>query len=88
MMRLKPNDDTQNHIIDLGEVNQKEKEREKRTLFVTGAFFDGVALSALGSEDLLTGFRVSGRCFIERRHLIEIGKNLKRCVAFDGFFWV
>lgn len=38
------------------------------TLFVTGAFVDGVTLSALGSEDLLTGLGVSWWCFIERRH--------------------
>ena len=38
------------------------------TLFVVGTFVDGVALSALGFEDLLAVLGVSGRSFIERGH--------------------
>ena len=47
------------------------------TLFVTGAFVDGVTLSALGPEDLLTGLGVSWWCFIERRHF-RWGRKLRR----------
>lgn len=38
------------------------------TLFVAGSFVDGVALRALGLEDLLTGFGIAGGTFVEGRH--------------------
>ncbi|KHM99154.1 Cytochrome P450 71A26 [Glycine soja] len=40
--------------------------------FVTGTFVDGVALNALGLEDLLIVFRVFGRSFIEQQKLEAI----------------
>jgi len=46
---------------------------------VAGAFVDGVALSALGFEDLLAGGGVSGRSFIERRHLRKFWKRAACC---------
>lgn len=38
------------------------------TLFVACAFLNSVALRALSFEDLLAGFHVTRRCFVERRH--------------------
>lgn len=39
---------------------------------MTGAFLDGVALSALGLEDLLSYLWIARRSFIERRHLFTV----------------
>jgi hypothetical protein len=39
---------------------------------VTGAFVDGVALSALGLEDLLSYLWIARRSFSERRHLSTV----------------
>jgi len=39
---------------------------------VTGAFLDGVALSALGLEDLLSGGLVPCWGFAERRHSLSL----------------
>ena len=46
-------------------------------MFVTSAFVDGVALSALGLEDLLAGGWVAWRSLVERRHF--------SCLAFFFF---
>lgn len=48
------------------------------TLFVAGAFVDGVTLSAFGLEDLLPGFHVSRRCLGERRHFLPFFLGLSR----------
>lgn len=38
------------------------------TLFVAGAFIDGVALSTLGLEDLLPGLGIARWSFLKARH--------------------
>lgn len=38
------------------------------TLLVAGAFFYGVALSAFGSKDFISGFGITGWCLFKRRH--------------------
>jgi len=52
-----------------------EGREDEITLLVTGAFLDGMALSALGLEDFLSGLGISGWSFGKRRHF---SRNLKR----------
>lgn len=47
-----------------------KKECKEWTLLVASAFLNSMTLSALSLEDLLSGFWVSARCFLERRHYI------------------
>ena len=56
---------------------------------MAGTFLDGVALSALGLKDFLSGLDDAGRCLIEGRHWKvvcfsrkrETKKNEKVCVG-------
>lgn len=49
---------------------KKKKTWWSITLLVTSAFFDGVALSALGFEDFLSGLGIARGSFAERRHFL------------------
>ncbi len=42
-------------------------------MLVAGAFLDGVALGALGLEDLLSSGWIAGRRLIERSHVLRLG---------------
>lgn len=69
----------------------------RRTLFVTSTFIDGVALSALSLEDLLSSLGIAGRCLAKRRHFgissgkaqreIKIGFVFAWAVGLVRFFW-
>jgi hypothetical protein len=49
---------------------ERERERERETLFVTSAFVNGVALGALGPEDLFSDLGITGWSLIEARHFL------------------
>jgi len=68
--------------LSMNEVNSRirrsesKRDKESSTLLVTRALFNGVALSTLHLEDLLSGFRVARWCFAEGRHCCAFSSSL------------